>query len=152
MKRKITLLTTLVMSIVLIAITSSDAMAQARNRRVFDSGVITPGPNQSVRLSVATGDINSDGYIDLSVRAISYSQGNCEGIVCVLMVHGIWDATSLGLDSDEAITIDIPNETSGIRLMILTNSKNLRANLFLINNITGEVETAYKLENVFITN
>lgn len=152
MKRKITLLATLVMSIVLILMTSSAAMAQSRANRVLDSGVIKLGPNQSLRLSVAVGDINDDGVPFIGVQTLKYSQENCQGGICVLRYieqDNLFRRFSLA--ANEAVIINTPNETPGIRLRVLTRSNNIKCNLFIINDITGEAYMTVQLENVQIT-
>src|SRR5687768_17355316 len=63
MKRPLRLLIALVLGAFLLALTSSDSMAQQGRRRFSaDTGVVTLGPNQKLRVAVA-GDFDGNGDV-----------------------------------------------------------------------------------------
>jgi hypothetical protein len=60
MKRSIVLAFALGVSVMLVSLASSDSVSQAQRRRLFqwDTGVVSLGPNQVLRI---VGDWNGDG-------------------------------------------------------------------------------------------
>src|SRR6187402_523630 len=85
MKRSIALAVALAVSVILLLLASSDSAMHAQQRSLFqwDTGVVSLGPNQVLRL---TGDWNGDGDTTVGFREIKYGQGACNGPVCKLVI------------------------------------------------------------------
>src|SRR5687768_13755598 len=85
MKRRILLLTTLALVIGAASFTTSDrtASAQTQMRPVADSGVITLGPDQVLRVSVAAGDVTGDDNIRVRFRQTGYEPCPASPKLCV---------------------------------------------------------------------
>ena len=145
MKRRITLTIALVLSVILVSLMSSDSTAKAQQQRRFmaDTGIITPGAGQTVRLTVAKGFGNNPD--NLCIVAIGYGQGTCNGDgVCK---HAITSQTTsdLTLNPGEAASFNIPITAFGVRGVVLSNRRNARVNALIINSATGEVVAAREL-------
>src|SRR5678815_1898509 len=81
--KTIALTAALAVSVILLSLVSSDSVTQAQQRRLFqwDTGVVSLGPNQVLRI---TGDWNGDGDTTVGFRAVKYGQAACMGNVCKL--------------------------------------------------------------------
>lgn len=62
------------MSIILISLISSDSTTKAQQGGggIFNTGIITLGPNQVLRLTIAAGDVNGDNNILVRFRQMGY--------------------------------------------------------------------------------
>lgn len=144
MKHRIVLSIALAVSVVLVSMTSSDSAATAERPRRFraDTGLVTLGPNQVLR--VTAGTLSFDPNMDpLTVRlsGIQYVQGNCNGGVCKhASANSNPVVVSLDLMPGEAASMDItpmPN-SSGVRGVIWSNRRNVVVTATIINTVTGE--------------
>ena len=144
MKRKITLSLALVLSVVLLSLTSSDQPARAEQRQRFaaDTGVITLGPNQALRLTVVgpVGVVNPDHHI-LEFRRINYTENVCSGNVCKQALASVSNSEAITLLPGEAASVTIGPEIygNGIRAAVISNSRDVQVNIMIIDTATGNV-------------
>ncbi len=147
MKRKITLSIALFLSIVLVSLTSSDSRVEAQNqiRIVADTGVVTLGPNQILRITLGT----SGGNYTFAFRQMDYMQTACNGGVCKLAVASQTTTNPITLMPGEAASFDIPNTAFGVRGLILGNVlngavRNVRVTTIVFDTSTQRVVAAYE--------
>ncbi len=147
MNRKITLSIALVVSVVLVSLMSSDRAVKAQNqiRVVADTGLITPGPNQILRLTVNAGAGNDT--INVRFRRQEYIDTGATAGVRKLAVSSQDLSDVIPLMPGEAASIDYRRCASpicgGVRGMVLTNSRDVRVNALIIDAITGEVVASW---------
>lgn len=141
MKRKITLLIALVLSVILVSLTSSDQAAQAQQPQKFtaDSGLVTLGPNQVLRITVAAGDVNGDETIRIRFRWIEYSQGICNGGVCKHTIESQNTSAPIMLAPGEVLSLDHIGNFNFLRGVVLSNSRKLRVNAIVFDTSTQRV-------------
>jgi hypothetical protein len=146
MKRKIILSIALALSVGLVALTRSDSPVAAQNqiKIVADTGVVTPGPNQELRLSVLSGTPTANGTFNFRVRQISYTQDrDCTGGACRLNVESQTVSDTITVAPGEAVSIDFRRcpfpACGGIRSVVLSDSRNVKVNAMIIDTATGEV-------------
>ena len=130
MKRRIALSIALTVSVVLVSLASSDSTAQAQQgrRRVADTGIVSLGPNQELRLSLA-GDYNADGDVDggdyALFRRMEYGQQSCgsDG-VCKLVVTSQTTSNPVRLRPGEAVSFTcLPGSVFGVRVVVESNRR-----------------------------
>lgn len=145
MGRQITLSIALVLSLVSVSLASSDSTAEAQNRLrvVGDTGVITLGPDQVLRMT-ATGDGQLLGNLIVSFRRTGYiEQGNIYGLASQATTSPV------RLRPSEAASIDFNrDETDAVRGMVLSNRRNVRVTAAIINTSTGETISQIVTDNV----
>jgi hypothetical protein len=118
MKNKVTLLIAALFSVVMMSVT---AAAQSGLKPIADTGMITLGTNQILRVTVAAGDVNGDDVARVRFRQMEYmEQGN------IYRVTSANTSPVISLTSGEAISIDIPNTGSPVRGVVLSNNRNAR--------------------------
>src|SRR5215203_3661486 len=122
MKRKIILSIALALSIILVSLIKSDSIvaAEIQTKFVFDTGVITLGPNQDLRLSVLSGTPTANGSFNFRVRRFGYAQDSCTGGVCKLSVDSQTASDLITLLPGEAAFFDIPAELQVVRAVVVT--------------------------------
>lgn len=149
MKRRTTLSIALVMSIILVTFTVFDTAtnAQPRRQRVFDTGAVTLGPNQYLRLIVNNGD-GSD-FRNLRLREVQYAQYMCNAAAgtCKYTVASQNTTAPIRLMGHEAVSFDImPSPQSPVVRGVAAGDVNgdgvddIRVNAQIINSQTGQVE------------
>ena len=149
MKRKITLSLALVLSIVLVALTSSDSPVAAQNqlRIVADTGFIAATLDQdinSLRVTVNTGA--GDDAIAVRFRRIDYTQIACDGGICKHEISAQTTSDPIILQPGEAVSLNVQGNqigTDGVRIVVLSSSRNVRVNGSIIDAVTGAVVTSY---------
>jgi Flp pilus assembly protein CpaB len=118
MKNKVTSLIAVVFSVVLLSVV---AQAQSGVKPVADTGMLTLGSNQVLRVTVATGDVTGDDVISVRFRQMEYmEQGD------IYRVASSNTSAPITLTSGEATSIDIPNTGSPVRGVVLSNSRNVK--------------------------
>lgn len=142
MKRRIILSIALVVSVVLVSLMNSDSTAKAQNqtRSAWDTGVITLGANQMLRVTaVQTGSGTNNANVRF--RKMEYSQGTCSRGVCKHSAATAYDyETNLVAGEAASVVMEFPGNTfAGVRAMVSSNSRNMKVNVMIINTITGEV-------------
>lgn len=137
------------LSLVLVSLWSSNSPVRAQQTRrilTFDTGVVTLGPNQILRLTVASGDFNNDGDTTVGFRAIKYSQGACGVGVCQLVNAGVTATGPLTLAAGEAVSLELVATTYG-RGIVSSNRKDVRVTASIVNTVTGETTSHIIMAN-----
>lgn len=142
-KRSITL--TVALAVVLLSLASSDSISQAQQRRLFqwDTGVVSLGPNQVLRI---VGDWNGDGDTTVGFREIKYAKGACNGTVCKLITLSSTTSGPHTLAAGEAISLDLVASTYG-RGIVTSNRRDMRVTASIINTMTGETTSHIIMAN-----
>lgn len=146
MKHRIIFSVALILSIVLVSLMHSDSPVEAQNGgRSFnyDTGVVTLGPNQILRVTVAGGDVNGDGSFRVRFRQMNYiEQGNIYRLVNQTTTAPVQIAPG------EAATITGNNTYTGptaVRLLVQGNFIGTDATgtavVQIINTETGQVDS-----------
>jgi len=147
MKRNITIaLATL--SMILVSLVSSNSSARAQGRRIvtFDTGVVTLGPNQKLRLTITGGDVDTDSPTTIGFRGTKYTQGVCGGSVCQLVNAGITTTGPLTVAAGEAVSFELVATTYG-RGIVSSNRRDVRVTASIINTLTGETTSHIIMAN-----
>ncbi len=142
MKRKITLFIALTLSIVWVLLTSSDSRVEAQNqlRIALDTGMVTLGPNQILRITAVN---RSRQPSTIRFRSSQYSQGVCLDGVCKHTVISVNTSPSITLTPGESISTDIVNTSSAVRTVAAPDGvdyDNWTFFMAIVNSVTGEVE------------
>ena len=140
MKRKFTLAIALALGTVLVSLMSSDSTARAQQQARFraDTGIVTLGPNQVLRVT-ATGDTDGADLLAVRFRRTQYAQGSCNGGVCTLASVTDLIIDPITLMSGEGASVDVAQAGfSGARIMVQSNNRRVRATAMIINTVTGE--------------
>src|SRR5262245_1888298 len=110
MKQRIFFLVAIILG-VLVSLTASDSRVEAQNqvRVVGDTGIITLGPNQTLRVA-ADPDRDTDAADFLVFRRISYTQNSCTGGLCKYAASGQTTSAPIQLGPGEAVAFQVgPN-------------------------------------------
>jgi hypothetical protein len=145
MKRSIALAVALAVSGILLLLASSDSVSQAQQRRLFqwDTGVVSLGPNQVLRI---TGDWNGDGDTTVGFREIKYGKGACHGTICKLVTISTTTSGPHTLAAGEAISLELVATTYG-RGIVTSNRRDMRVTAAIINTTTGETASHIIMAN-----
>jgi hypothetical protein len=136
MKRQITL--SLVLALLpLLGFAAAARAQQPRTKVAFDTGVVTLGPSQVLRLTV-NGQGGNDA-VTVVFRRMSYSPATCGGGVCRLPLNDEGQSPALTLPPGEAASFDIPNTAFGVRGVVLSGGQNVRVTAQIIDTATGDV-------------
>ena len=142
MKRRTTLSLALALS-VLASLVSLPATAQEQQRQRFgaDTGMVRLGPNQVLRITATTSfDPDIDRPTIIGIGQIDYVQTNCTAGTCKhapVNPNPVQERYDVIID---VISKDIPQKpgSSGVRGIVFSNSRNVRATAAIINTLTGE--------------
>jgi len=130
MKRGITLSIALVVSAVLVSLMSSASTANAQQPQRFRvaTGVVTPGMGQTLRVTVAAGDVNGDDTIRVRIGWMQYGAAGCSGMpaVCRHTVQSQGFTASATLSRPDAISFDVPGDGNGVNVVVESNSRNAK--------------------------
>jgi len=142
MKRRITLTIAILSGVVLMLLISSDSTTRAQPGRTFvtDTGVVTLGPNQILRLTVA------NGLDQTTVRfgRFEYVDGACIGGICKHLISSQNISDPMTLAPGEAASYNLGDTaTHEVRAVVTTSRQDLRINVIIINTITGDVVALY---------
>jgi len=145
MKRSIALAVALAVSVTLLLLASSDSATHAQQRRLFqwDTGVVSLGPNQVLRI---TGDWNGDGDTTVGFREIKYGQAACMGNVCKLITISTTTSGPHTVTAGEAISLELVATTYG-RGIVTSNRRDMRVTASIINTTTGETTSHIIMAN-----
>ena len=144
MKRQTTFSIALVVSVVvLVSLMSSDspAKAQKQTRSVWDTGVVTLGANQTLRVTAVPNGSGTDNS-RVSFRKMQYSTGTCNADgVCKHSAATAYDyETNLVAGEAASVMMEFPGNTfAGVRAMVSSNSRDMKVTMMIIYTVTGEV-------------
>ncbi|HKP69294.1 MAG TPA: hypothetical protein VJV05_08420 [Pyrinomonadaceae bacterium] len=144
MRRRIMLSIALVLSVAMLTLLRSDSSVQAESPRRFvtDTGVVTLGPNQSLRMTVArsnaaTEDDGPSVQHILQFTQMTYAEDSCNGNLCKQTVASVTTSGVIQLLPGESRWATFP---SGIvRGRLVTNRPEVEVNVLIIDNATGEI-------------
>jgi hypothetical protein len=141
MKRRITLSIALALSIVVLSLMSWEPTvnAAAARRYFADSGMVTLGPNQLFRVTVA----NTSSQRSLTVTfTAQFTSVNCVGGVCTHTVASQTTTSPVTLAPGQAASHDIiqPPSAAALRAIVAANSPDMQVNGLIIDATTGQVE------------
>ena len=145
MKRSMLFSVALAVSVILLSVVSSDSVTQAQQRKLFqwDTGVVSLGPNQVLRI---TGDWNGDGDTTVGFKEIKYEQGACNGNVCKLIIIGTTTSGPLNVVAGEGISLELVATTYG-RGIVTSNRRDVQVTASIINTTTGETTSHIIMAN-----
>jgi hypothetical protein len=149
MKRKITLTLVLVLGGLLVTLTSSDSTARAQQQARFraDTGIVTLGPNQVLRVT-ATGDTDGADLLAVRFRRMQYAQGACNGGVCKLASVTDLIIDPITLMPGEGASVDLAQAGfNGVRIVVQASRRNVRATAMIVNTLTGETTSHIIMAN-----
>ena len=136
MKRRIAL----TLALALLTLTGLPHAARGQQQRkpaAFDTGVVTLGPNQILRITVS-GQGGND-TITVNFRRMTYGQGACNDGACKLTLIDLDQFPVVTLGPGEAASFDIPNAGSGFRGLLLGNILTAAVTAQIIDAATGQV-------------
>ena len=118
----------------------STAGAAPPQRYTFDTGYLTPGENQLVRITVALGDTGTHDVGQVRLRSIQATQGSCSDGICAHSVSSQTTSDPLTLTPNGGFSMDIYSASpgQGVRGVVLSDNGNLQVNALIVNTVTGE--------------
>ena len=129
--------------ITLIVITAGQAAAQNRFRPVADSGVITLGQDQTLRVSVAAGDVTGDEPIRVRIMQIQYMPCQASPKLCI---QSQTTTNPITLNSNEAAIVDAADYVVW-RTVVLSNSRNVKVTGIVFDTSTQRVVSQIIMAN-----
>jgi hypothetical protein len=105
---------------------------------VADSGVITLGPNQLLRVTVVNGG-GGQGAVSVRFREITYSEGVCNGPVCIHPVASQNTYGLLTLTGGAAASFEIFNTAYGVRGVVSSDTPGLKVLAEVIDATTNQI-------------
>jgi len=147
MKRKITISIAIALSITLVSLIKLDSTVNAESpqRFTFDTGVVTLGANQILRVTAISGQDSGDP-VPTEFRQRNYMPTACDGGVCQYAVSSQNSSAPVLLAPNEAAAFTCIPGSVTVRAIVLTNNKNAEVNASIIDTLTGKIVTSYKLD------
>lgn len=122
-----------------LTISDTPAQAQGNRRLTADTGVVTLGPNQKLRVTANV--ISGNGNAGVQFRRLGYAQEACNGGVCRHIIVGTGAGAGPHIIApNEAIWIDIDRTAgeSAVRAVVISN-RPVQVNAQIIDTTSGEV-------------
>lgn len=136
MNRRMILTLALGLSLLLPLVGSDSAVqAQSAGRRVADTGIVSLGPGQFLRVTVASG---SRDDVRVRFRWFGYSQSGCNQGVCALSIASQFTGDLMTLAPGEAFIFDVPNAENA-RVTVSSNSRDVRINAHVVDATTSQI-------------
>lgn len=141
MKHRITLSIAVFLSIVLVSLMNS-ASAKAETLYRADTGMITLGPNQLLRLTVANTARRNTSLTITFTAVVTFS--TCSNGVCTHTVGSHTTTNPVTLARGQAASYDIipPAGASAVRGIVIGNNPDAQVNGLIIDGLTGRTEGA----------
>jgi hypothetical protein len=133
-----TLTLVLMTSMLLSLISFTTAQGQTRRIPIADTGVVSLGPDEVLRLTVAAGDVNGDGDA-VQFRQVAYTPPSCNAGVCKHTVVSQSTSAPVTLMAREAASINIDSYSWGVRAIVLSDNPNVRVTAMIIDKTTGNI-------------
>lgn len=143
MKFKIRSIVLLMSLFTLTLVTAGQASAQNRFRPVADSGVITLGPNQILRVSVAAGDVTGDDRIRVRFQQIGYEPCQASPKLCIVSQT---TTNPIMLAANESAIVDAADYVVW-RTIVLSDSRNVKVTGVVFDTSTQRVVTQIIMAN-----
>ena len=144
MTSKFRLAVALVSSVALLLMTfDSTTRAHPRQRFVTDTGVLTLGPNQILRITVGPKIGDNAGNVIVRFGRTTYTQGPCttDG-VCELTGTNTFTGP-VTLMPGEAASCDVLAAGTYGRGVVMSNTRNVQVTASIIDVVTGRVEEVW---------
>lgn len=151
MTRRMTLALVLALGLLLAPSVALDAQAQQPPKPVADTGVVTPGTNQLLRITVVAG--LRVGDVGVRFRRMEYLDGPCSGDtggagVCTHTLTSQTLSAPVMLMPGEAASIDIVNNgNSAVRAMVFSDNPHVRVNAMIVDMTSGDIIAWLTLHN-----
>jgi hypothetical protein len=143
MYRRIALSIVLAVSLISLSFLSSDstARAQKENKSTWDTGVVTLGPNQILRITVALGDTGTHEVVARFRRMEYIDTGTTAGIVSKLTIASQTTSDPITLAPGGGLSTDFYSASEGrwVRGVVLSDSQDVRVTALIIDTTTGNV-------------
>ena len=110
---------------------------------VADSGVITLGENQTLRVSVAAGDVTGDESIRIRLMQIQYAPCQASPKLCIVSQT---TTNPISLNSNEAAIVDAADYVVW-RTVVLSNSRNVKVTGIVFDTSTQRVVSQIIMAN-----
>src|SRR2546430_6796236 len=109
-----------------------------------DPGVLTPGSHQLLRVTVVPGFRIDD--VSVRLRWEQYAPQSCSGVpaVCRHMVVSQGATPPETLGPNDALSSDVPGNGEGMRLVVVSNSKNATVKFQILDATTGSVSAIWQ--------
>jgi len=116
------------------------AKGQPPQRFKADTGVVTLGPNQILRITVGPNIGDNAGNVIVRFGRTTYTQGPCntDG-VCELSGSNTFSGP-ITLTAGEAASFDILPTGAAVRGIVITTSQKVRVNAAIVNAVTGDTD------------
>jgi hypothetical protein len=114
--------------------------AQQRHRFRADTGVVTLGMGQVLRITLSSEAFESNNVIKPRFVWMRYGPMNCntEG-VCRQLVQSQGMTTPLNINQNEAASFDMQGTGGGVRVSVFVAAGDVNGDALIINSATGEV-------------
>lgn len=133
----------LVLSVVAMSLVrhGSTAHAQPGGGKKFDTGVVTLGPDQELRITVNSLGGNDAG--SFRSRRMTYTETGTTGGVRILMLASQTTMGPITLSPGEAASMGFRTTVAGetVHYMVSTNNPNIQVTAMIIDGSTGEIVT-----------
>jgi len=142
MKRKIILALALGLSVVTLALIKSGSTVSAEppQRFKWDTGIVTLGENQILRVVSVDGELGGGLYGEV-IRRLEYQQTGCEAGICKLTIAAQTITPPITVAPNESVSID--TQTGGMRrIVVLSNKRTLKVNAIVFDTSTQRVVSA----------
>ncbi|HXI94362.1 MAG TPA: hypothetical protein VNO24_30685 [Blastocatellia bacterium] len=134
---------------IVLALASFTATAQKdaslRKSVMADTGIVSLGPGQVLRVTVDWGDGSAEAVVRF--RRIEYSQGACNGGLCTLAMSSQTTSGPLTLMPGEGASMDISDAAFGVRGVVFSNRPDVKVTAEIINGSTGEATSHVIMAN-----
>ena len=146
MKRKIILSVAFIMSVtVLLLLTGADSQVGAQNqsRYTAGTGMIKPGANQTLSLTIAGG--SGDDAMTVRFRQTKYLKTGCADGVCRYVVESQTTTPAMLSAPNQSSKLDFMGNQLGpdeaVSIEVLSSSRNARVTVQLSDALTGQVDS-----------
>ena len=119
---------------------SATAQAQTKERFVVDTGIVALPSTHELRLTVATAAVNDTMIVGF--RRLRYNEGTCNTSgVCVNEIVADDSSGPVTIAQGEAASYRVSSIAPfpSVRVMVLSNNRDVRVTAELINQTTGEI-------------
>ena len=116
------------------------AHAQTKERFVVDTGIFALASTHELRITVATASVNDTTTVGF--RRLRYNEGTCNtSAVCVNEIVADDSSGPVTVAQSEAASFRVSGAAGspGVRVMVLSNNRDVRVTAQLINQSTGEI-------------